>query len=84
MHEALFFASNPVAYGDTDLEIPSRGLLDLWAGVETGSWRVCAWGRNVTDDYYWNQVQHVNDVLLRYAGMPVTYGLTVSYRSSGH
>ncbi len=79
-----FFASNPVAYGDTDLEIPSRGLLDLWAGVQTGSWRIYAWGRNVTDDYYWNQVQHVNDVLLRYAGMPVTYGLTVSYRSGGH
>jgi outer membrane receptor protein involved in Fe transport len=78
-----YFASIPGAYGDTDLAIPSRGLLDLWAGVDMGQWRVYAWGRNVTDDYYWNQVQHVNDVLLRYTGMPVTYGLTVSYRS-GH
>ena len=34
-----FFASNPVAYGDTDLEDSSRGLVDLWAGVEAGSWR---------------------------------------------
>ena len=79
-----FFAGIPGAYGDTDLTIPSRGLLDLWAGVEVGHWRVYAFGRNVLDEYYWNQVQHVNDVLLRYTGMPVTYGLTVSYRSTPH
>jgi len=76
-----FLGANPDFYGDTDLAIPSRGLLDLWAGVQTGPWRIWAWGRNVTDDYYWNQVQHVNDVLLRYAGMPVTYGISVSHRS---
>jgi outer membrane receptor protein involved in Fe transport len=64
----------------TDLIIPSRALLDLRLGVERGPWRAWLWGRNVTDDHYWNAASHVNDVLLRYAGMPATYGITVSYK----
>jgi outer membrane receptor protein involved in Fe transport len=64
----------------TDLIIPSRALLDLRLGVERGLWRAWLWGRNVTDDHYWNTAAHVNDVLLRYAGMPATYGITVSYK----
>ena len=76
-------AGNPVAHGDTDLPINKRALLDLRAGIETGNWRVWAWGQNVTDKHYWNQVAHVNDVLLRFTGMPATYGLSVSYRPGG-
>ena len=64
----------------TDLIINSRALLDLRAGVETGPWRVWLWGRNVTGKHYWNAASHVNDVLLRYTGMPTTYGITVSYK----
>ena len=66
---------------DSELVINSRALLDLRAGIETGPWRVVAWGRNVTDKYYWNQAQHVNDVLVRFTGMPATYGVTLSYRA---
>ncbi|MGI9328656.1 MAG: TonB-dependent receptor [Pseudomonadales bacterium] len=66
--------------GNTDLIINERLLVDLRAGVETENWRIWAWARNVTDKYYWNQVAHVNDVLLRYTGMPRTYGLSLSYR----
>jgi outer membrane receptor protein involved in Fe transport len=62
------------------LYIPRRTLLDLRAGVETGAWRAQIWGRNVLNDYYWTGASHVNDVLYRYAGMPVTYGVTLSYR----
>jgi iron complex outermembrane recepter protein len=64
----------------TDLEINSRALLDVRAGVERDAWRVWFWGRNITDKYYWNQAQHVNDVLLRFSGQPVTYGVTLSYK----
>lgn len=76
---------HPNLVGNYELIINERALLDLRAGVESadGSWRVYAWGRNVTDKYYWNQAQHVNDVLLRFAGMPRTYGLTASYRFGG-
>lgn len=74
---------DPVLYGDTDLPINARTLLDLRAGVEFDSWRVWAWGQNVTDKHYWNQVAHVNDVMLRFTGMPVTFGVSVSYRMGG-
>ncbi len=70
----------PINHGDTDLPINERALLDLRAGVESGNWRVWAWGQNVTNKYYWNQVAHVNDVLLRFTGMPATYGIALSYR----
>ena len=70
----------PNFQGNTDLIINERLLIDLRAGFETQNWRVWAWGRNITDKYYWNQVAHVNDVLLRYTGMPRTYGVSVSYR----
>jgi iron complex outermembrane recepter protein len=47
--------------------------------VENGPWRFELWGHNVTNTYYWTGADHVNDVLVRYAGMPVTYGFTLSY-----
>ncbi len=70
----------PDLIGNSDLIINERTLLDLRAGFESGNWRVFAWGKNVTNKYHWNAVSHVNDVLLRYTGMPRTYGLNVSYR----
>jgi len=66
--------------GDSDLAINTRALLDLRAGIEFESWRVFAFGRNVTNKYYWDTMSHVNDVLLRWTGAPATYGVSVSYR----
>jgi iron complex outermembrane recepter protein len=62
------------------LEIKGYTLLDLRAGVEFDRFRVQAFVRNVTDEYYWHSASHVNDVLYRYTGQPRTYGVTVSYR----
>jgi outer membrane receptor protein involved in Fe transport len=62
------------------LQIPSRTLLDLRAGVTKGDWRFQLWGHNVTNAYYWLTAVHVNDALVRYAAMPVTYGVLISYR----
>ena len=70
----------PNFVGNTDMIINERLLVDIRAGVESNNWRVWAWGRNVTDKYYWNQVAHVNDVLLRFTGNPRTFGVSVSYR----
>jgi outer membrane receptor protein involved in Fe transport len=55
-------------------------LLDLRAGLATqdGRYRVQLWGRNVTNRFYWNNVSHPYDTIVRYAGMPVTYGVTFS------
>ena len=63
-----------------ELRIPSYTLLDLRAGVETGPWRFQVWGRNVTDKWYWNRASPTNDVLVRYTGMPATWGATLTWR----
>ncbi|MGI9327626.1 MAG: TonB-dependent receptor [Pseudomonadales bacterium] len=76
------FASE-VPLGDTDLEVNSRTLVDVRAGVEFGKWRVLAFGRNVGDEHYWDNASHVNDALLRFTGMPRTYGISVNYRTGG-
>jgi iron complex outermembrane receptor protein len=65
--------------GDSDLPIPSRTLIDLRAGVESDHWRLYLWGRNMSDEYYWTRASKVNDSIVRLAGMPRTYGITVSY-----
>jgi outer membrane receptor protein involved in Fe transport len=70
----------PTNHPNDPLKVRAYTLVDLRAGVEAGPLRVMLWGRNVFDKWYWNSSNHVNDVLLRYTGMPRTYGVTVSYR----
>jgi iron complex outermembrane receptor protein len=77
------------AFGDTvaHAEGPSLNnraywLLNLNAGVQTqdGHWRAELWGKNVTDTYYWYTAYYEFDPVVRYTGMPATYGVTLSYR----
>jgi outer membrane receptor protein involved in Fe transport len=78
---SFFLDRTPPASGAYNpLTVPGYALLDLRAGVSNGDWRFQLWGRNVTNTWYWTAADHVNDVLVRYTGMPVTYGLTLSYR----
>ncbi|MGB7372372.1 TonB-dependent receptor [Erythrobacter sp.] len=64
-----------------ELAIKSYTLLDLRAGVENDTWRLQLWGKNVTDTYYYTEVARLfGDSLVRYAGRPATYGVTVGYR----
>jgi outer membrane receptor protein involved in Fe transport len=70
----------PTNHPNDPLSVPRYTLVDLRAGVLIGSLMIEAWGRNVFNTYYWTAADHVNDVLLRYTGMPATYGVTVSYR----
>ncbi len=62
--------------------LPSRALLDLRAGAEFGDgrWRVEAFGRNVTNRYYWVNVSRQIDTVVRLAGLPATYGLRATLR----
>ena len=46
---------------------------------EDGTWEVAAWGKNITDEYYFVSNTLGNDVFSRYAGMGATYGISVSY-----
>jgi outer membrane receptor protein involved in Fe transport len=70
----------PTNHANDPLKVPAYTLVDLRAGIVSGPLLVQVWGRNVFDKWYWTAADHVNDVLLRYTGMPVTYGVTVSYR----
>ena len=69
-----------VGHPNDPLNVPGYALMDLRAGVHSGPWFFQIWGRNVTNTWYWYGAYHVNDVLLRYTGMPTTYGVTFSYR----
>lgn len=55
-------------------------LLDLRAGIGKGGWRAELWGHNVTNAWYYTAADRINDTILRYTGMPITYGFTLSYR----
>jgi outer membrane receptor protein involved in Fe transport len=72
----------PGTRGDPEqFRVDAYTLLDLRLGVEHGAWRFQIWGRNVTDEYYWKSVYYSNDEIANYAGMPATYGSSVSWRS---
>jgi outer membrane receptor protein involved in Fe transport len=62
------------------LKVPGYTLVDLRAGISRDAWRFELWGHNVTNAYYWTAANHVIDTVVRYAGMPATYGFTLSYR----
>ena len=60
----------------------SYALLDLRGGIEgpDAKWRISVFGRNVTNEYYWQTAVRRGDAVIRFTGMPVTYGVSASYR----
>jgi outer membrane receptor protein involved in Fe transport len=74
----------PPAYPQTfnQLGIDGYTLLDLRAGLRSddGHWRTQIWGKNVLNRYYWNNTVFGSDAIVRFAGMPRTYGVTVGYQ----
>lgn len=74
--------TNGALGGNAILDIDGYTLLDLRAGVASanGRWKVSVWGRNVTDKYYWTNAYKISDVSARFAGMPATYGASLSFR----
>lgn len=64
-----------------ETEVDSYTLLDMRAGVRSADakWTVLLWGRNLTDEYYWNNATLYHDTVVRFTGMPRTYGVRVSY-----
>ena len=67
---------------DSRFDIDSYTLVNARIGISAGdgTWRAYAWGRNITDEFYYSNVQQASDMLVRYAGMPRTYGATFEYR----
>jgi len=69
---------NTGAANDPNLQLPSYGLLNLSAGVESAdrAWRLTAWVKNANDTLYL-LTRSTQVVRARYAGDPRTFGLTL-------
>ncbi|HWK52173.1 MAG TPA: TonB-dependent receptor, partial [Steroidobacter sp.] len=67
---------------DPRLDIDAYTLIDVRLGVASSDekWRATLYGRNITDEYYWFTANRRTDSVIRYAGMPRTYGISFSYR----
>jgi outer membrane receptor for Fe3+-dicitrate len=87
--DASYQSKTTSAFGDTpahaegpSLANKAYSLLNLTAGVQSdnGHWRAEIWGKNVTNTYYWTTAFYEFDPVVRYTGMPATYGVTLSYK----
>jgi outer membrane receptor protein involved in Fe transport len=67
---------------DPRFDMKAYTLVDLRAGLEfnDGKLRVGGYVRNVGNTYYWTNTQDTLASIVRYAGMPRTYGVQVSWR----
>lgn len=77
------YASLELAPQDkSDALLPGRTLIDLRAGIDSrdGHWRVDLWGTNITNRFYITNKLRSYDTIVRYAGRPAEYGLTIGYR----
>lgn len=64
-------------------------LFDIWSytivNVRLGmasaddNWRTFVYARNLTNEFYFTNVQQATDMRVRYVGKPVTYGVTLQY-----
>lgn len=63
-------------------DIDAYTLFDAQLGIadHDGRWRVWAFGKNITGKYYWTNVIKTSDMVLRFPGMPATYGLSASFK----
>src|SRR3546814_16045460 len=72
-----------ITNADKDLyEVNGRTLVSARLGVEApdGRWAVFGWGRNIFNKYYWTNTIQTYDTVVRYAGRPAEYGLTVRFK----
>ncbi|MCC2958131.1 TonB-dependent receptor [Massilia sp. IC2-477] len=72
---------NTGAANDPNLQLPSYGLANLSAGIESldRSWRLLAWVKNAGDTAYL-LTRSTQVVRARYAGEPRTFGLSLTGR----
>lgn len=72
----------PVPSEQQRYELNPRALVNLSGGIhsEDDRWRLTFWSKNVFNRYYWTNTFQSQDNIVRYAGRPVEYGASVSYR----
>lgn len=67
---------------DALFDINSYTLIDVRAGIKgpDDAWQVYAFGKNITNKYYWTNVLDNVSSIVRYTGRPATYGVGVRTR----
>ncbi|WP_340317897.1 TonB-dependent receptor [Rhizorhabdus argentea] len=63
-------------------DIAPYTLFDAQLGIadRTDHWRVWLWGKNLSNELYWNNVIKSAETPVRYVGMARTYGLSASFK----
>lgn len=80
-----FLIGGDVSYKDDSLTvnqmIEGYTLVNARIGIsdQDGTWSAMAWGRNITDEYYYHSESISNCCSIRLNGQPATYGVTFSY-----
>src|SRR3546814_629719 len=60
-----------IGTGDPAYGISAYTLYDVQAGIESANgWSAQLWGKNITNKYYWTNVNRVSDTIVRAAGLP--------------
>ncbi len=80
---AIVGGERVVLGGRNDLyRLPGYELLDLRAGIMDANerWKITVFGRNVTDEFYVQNVSTNSDAIVRYVGRPATYGVSVAFK----
>jgi len=79
----IYNSATNSSIGSEDLtRINSYAVVDLRAGIAGADdrWRASVWARNIGNKYYWTNVVRGQDTTMRYAAMPRTYGVSLSYK----
>jgi len=76
---------NSAAYGDSSTRAPyllkAYTVLNAHIGLEShNGWTVTAWVHNLANTYYWTSVNFAGDAFERTTGIPLNFGIAVSYR----
>ncbi|WP_334185494.1 TonB-dependent receptor [Novosphingobium sp.] len=76
------FGRSQNALSESLFTIPSYALLDARAGMSfnDGKAVIEIWGRNITNKFYVTSITRQADTILRYTGMPATYGIRLSWK----
>lgn len=73
-------ADRHITSTDRPFVIPSYATIDARVGYQFAKGpKIMLWGKNIFNKYYITNVNHYLDATVRFAGMPATYGVTLSF-----
>lgn len=64
------------------LTLKQYAVFDVRASLsaDDNNWSVTAFAENITNEYYWNSVNSISDIVVRYAAKPRNYGIRVGFK----